>query len=105
MAGTFAPRTPNEARTRTGKGMSYLVPACAFKIIGISTMTLPSRIVPMACFQLMPAGDQAGRQHIGGNADAHGHPKRRVIIDAPGALLHGNRRQVLVVERRGALLR
>ena len=34
--------------------MPYLAPACALSSIGINTMTLPSRIVPMACFQLMP---------------------------------------------------
>src|SRR5215472_6208448 len=53
-AGTFAPRTPNEDRTRTGNGIPYLVPACEFKIIGISTIRLPNKIVPMACCQLMP---------------------------------------------------
>ena len=53
-AGMFAPRTPNEARTKTGNGMPYLVPACAFSTIGISTIRLPSRIVAMACHQFMP---------------------------------------------------
>ena len=54
IAGTFAPRTPNDERTSTGNGMPYLVPACALRIIGISTITFPSKIVPIACFQLMP---------------------------------------------------
>ncbi len=53
-AGTFAPRTPNEARTKTGNGMPYFAPAWAFSSIGISTITFPSRMVPIACFQLMP---------------------------------------------------
>src|ERR1700740_862718 len=53
IAGTFAPRTPNEARTNTGKGIPYFVPACAFKIIGINTIRLPSRIVAMAWYQFM----------------------------------------------------
>jgi hypothetical protein len=53
-AGMFAPRTPNEARTSTGNGIPYLVPACAFSTIGTSTMMLPSRIVKIACFQLIP---------------------------------------------------
>ena len=54
MAGTFAPRTPNDARTYTGKGIPYFVPACAFNSMGTSTIRFPSRIVPIACFQLMP---------------------------------------------------
>jgi len=48
------PRTPNEARTNTGNGMPYLAPAWALSSIGTSTIRLPSRMVPMACFQLMP---------------------------------------------------
>jgi hypothetical protein len=31
-----------------------LVPACAFRIIGTSTIELPSRIVSIACHQFMP---------------------------------------------------
>ncbi len=53
-AGMLAPRTPNEARTNTGKGMPYFAPACAFSSMGMSTIRLPSRMVPMACHQLMP---------------------------------------------------
>ena len=34
--------------------MPYLAPACALRIIGISTMMLPNKMVPMACFQLIP---------------------------------------------------
>jgi hypothetical protein len=54
MAGTFAPSTPNGARTSTGNGMPYLAPACAFSSIGTSTIRLPSRMVPIACHQFMP---------------------------------------------------
>jgi hypothetical protein len=54
MAGTFAPSTPNGARARTGNGMPYLAPACAFSNIGTSTTRFPSRIVPRACHQFMP---------------------------------------------------
>ena len=53
-AGILAPRTPKEARTNTGKGIPYFAPACAFSSMGTSTMRLPSRMVPMACHQLMP---------------------------------------------------
>ena len=53
-AGMLAPRTPKEARTKTGNGMPYLAPACALSSMGISTIRLPSRMVPMACHQLMP---------------------------------------------------
>ena len=55
MAGTFAPFVPNAARLRTGKDTPYFVPAWAFKIIGISTIVLPSKIVIIACHQFMPA--------------------------------------------------
>ena len=53
-AGTFAPRTPNDARTNTGNGMPYLAPACALSSMGISTIRLPSKMVPTACHQLIP---------------------------------------------------
>src|SRR5215218_6719877 len=54
MAGTFAPRTPKLARHRTGNDNPYLVPACALRIIGTSTIVLPNRIVIMACHHFMP---------------------------------------------------
>ena len=53
-AGTFAPLTPKLARHSTGNETPYLVPACAFRIIGTRTTTLPSRIVTIACHQVMP---------------------------------------------------
>ena len=54
MAGMFAPLTPKLARHRTGNDTPYFVPACAFRIIGTSTIELPRRIVIIACHQLMP---------------------------------------------------
>ena len=53
-AGTFAPRTPKLARHSTGNEMPYFVPACALRIIGTRTITLPSRIVSIACHHRMP---------------------------------------------------
>ena len=53
-AGRLAPRTPKLARQSTGNEMPYLVPACAFSTIGTSTMVLPSRMVAIACHQLIP---------------------------------------------------
>ena len=50
----FAPRTPKLARQSTGKEIPYFVPACALRIIGSRTMTLPRRIVTIACHQVMP---------------------------------------------------
>lgn len=44
-------------------------------------------------------GDEAGSKHVGGNANAHGHPERGVIVSAPGALLHGNGSEIGIVER------
>ena len=52
--GMFAPRTPNDARTSTGNGMPYFVPACALSSIGTRTIRFPSRIVPTACHQFIP---------------------------------------------------
>src|SRR5687767_10251885 len=54
-AGTFAPSVPKLARHSTGNDTPYFVPACAFSIIGISTIVLPSRMVTIACHQFMPA--------------------------------------------------
>src|SRR6185503_16854656 len=69
-AGMFAPRVPKEARQKTGKGMPYFVPACAFRIIGITTMTLPRKMVMMACDQFMPPpiSDEAS-MYVGMQAD------------------------------------
>src|SRR5688572_7699950 len=53
-AGTFAPRTPKLARHNTGNDTPYFVPACAFRIMGTSTIVLPRRIVTIACHQFMP---------------------------------------------------
>ena len=53
-AGRLAPRSPNEARANTGKGMPYLVPACPVSSIGASTIRLASAMVSTACFQSMP---------------------------------------------------
>ena len=86
IAGTCAPRTPNGARTKTGKGMPYFAPAWAFRIIGIRTMRLPSRMVR----RLLPvhaARDQRRGQHVGGDLHRHGEPQRDVVVGAPGSLL------------------
>src|SRR5450759_400673 len=53
-AGTLAPFTPNDARQSTGKEIPYFVPACAFRIIGMRTIVLPSRMVTIACHQVIP---------------------------------------------------
>src|SRR5579875_3309194 len=54
MAGTLAPRSPNDARAKTGYGMPYLVPAWLFSSIGSSTTTLATAIVMTACTQFRP---------------------------------------------------
>src|SRR4051794_27806838 len=54
IAAMFAPLTPNGARHNTGNEIPYRVPACALSTIGISTITLPSRMVSIACHQFMP---------------------------------------------------
>jgi hypothetical protein len=54
IAGTLAPFTPNAARQSTGNETPYFVPACALRIIGTSTMTLPSRITVIACHHVIP---------------------------------------------------
>ena len=98
-AGTFAPRTPNEARTNTGKGMPYFfAPACALRSMGTRTIRFPNRIVPTACHQLIPARDETAGEHVGGDADGHGNPERGVVVDAPGALGLGDGREVFVVQ-------
>ena len=46
------------------------------------------------------ARNKARSQHVGGNTNAHRDPKRRVIVDAPGAPIGRNGRQILVVKAR-----
>jgi len=53
-AGTLAPKTPNEARAYTGKGMPYFAPAWALSMMGTSTMPLPRSTSRHACHQLRP---------------------------------------------------
>ncbi|MNE70698.1 hypothetical protein D3C80_1665110 [compost metagenome] len=52
--GTLEPRMPKEERSSTGKGIPYLVPAKAFSVRGIRTMTLASRIASSASPTLRP---------------------------------------------------
>ena len=52
--GRCVPCRPNEARANTGKGMPYFVPACALSTMGINTMTLPRKMVRIACHQFIP---------------------------------------------------
>ena len=54
IAGTFAPFTPKLARHNTGNDTPYFVPACALRIIGSSTIVLPSRMVSIACHHVIP---------------------------------------------------
>src|SRR4051812_29400059 len=69
-AGMLAPAVPNEARQNTGNGMPYLVPACAFRIIGTTTIALPKKIVSTACHQFIPPpiSDDAS-MYVGMQAD------------------------------------
>ena len=53
-AGTLAPRVPKAARRSTGNGIPYEVPGWALSVIGTSTITLPRKIVSVACHQFMP---------------------------------------------------
>src|SRR5215218_1676285 len=55
IAAKLALRTPNEARTKTGNGTPYLVPAWAFRSIGIRTSMFPKEMVNSACHQFIPA--------------------------------------------------
>src|SRR5260370_36058820 len=45
MAGTIAPRTPNEARAKTGKGMAYWAPARANKRKGMKKSAVARQTV------------------------------------------------------------
>jgi hypothetical protein len=54
IAAMLAPRTPKLARHSTGNDTPYFVPACALRIIGTSTITLPSRMTIIACHQVIP---------------------------------------------------
>jgi hypothetical protein len=57
-----------------GNGMPYLVPACAFKIIGTRTIVLPRKMVTTACHQFIPSAisDEA-IIYVGMHADIEIH--------------------------------
>ena len=96
--GMFAPRTPNEARTRTGNGMPYFVPACALSSIGHQDDEIAEQDRADGLPPVHAAGDQSRGQHVGGNADAHGDPEGGVVVDIPGALFGRDGREVGVEE-------
>ncbi|MNE76080.1 hypothetical protein D3C80_1722930 [compost metagenome] len=52
--GTLEPRMPKDERSSTGKGMPYLVPGKAFKVSGINTTVLASRIASSASPTVSP---------------------------------------------------
>src|SRR6478672_606273 len=73
-AGIFAPQVPKLARQYTGKGMPYFVPACAFRIIGTSTTTLPRNTVSTACHQFIPWSiNPDASMYVGMQADIEIH--------------------------------
>src|ERR1700693_2159035 len=70
----FAPRTPNADRQYTGNGMPYFVPACALRIIGMSTMALPKKIVSTASYQFIPSEiSEEASMYVGMHADLEIH--------------------------------
>src|SRR5580700_617309 len=80
-AGMFAPRTPNDARQYTGKGMPYFVPAWALRIMGSSTMALPKKIVSTASYQFMPSEmSEEASMYVGMHADIEIHSAAMSII-------------------------
>jgi hypothetical protein len=65
-AGRFAPKTPNEARAKTGYGIPYFVPAWLFASIGTRTMMFASMIVRIAWYQAIPRRTRpAARPQVG----------------------------------------
>src|SRR5438309_873674 len=55
-AATLAPKTPKDARAKTGYGIPYLVPAWLFASIGIRTMMFATAIVRMDWYKARPQG-------------------------------------------------
>ena len=51
----FAPTVPKLARISTGNGIPYFAPGCPLRIIGTSTMQLPSATVSTACHHDIPS--------------------------------------------------
>src|SRR5471032_1590300 len=95
----FAPSVPNDARQYTGNGMPYLVPAWALRIMGMSTMTLPRKIVSTACHQFIPPemSDEAS-MYVGMHADIEihsaamsfvAHLRSRMRVGARSAFQYG----------------
>ncbi|MNG38317.1 hypothetical protein D3C84_1259770 [compost metagenome] len=52
--GILEPRMPKDERSNTGNGMPYLVPGNAFRVSGINTMMLASRIATSASPTVRP---------------------------------------------------
>src|SRR5206468_8837045 len=79
--------------------MPYLVPACAFRIIGASTIVLPRKIVSTACHQLIPSAmSEDASMYVGTQADIEiqsaamsfiAHLRSRSLAGARSWLMYG----------------
>src|SRR5438067_6688378 len=81
-AATFAPAVPNEERAKTGNGMPYLVPACAFRRIGTSTMRFPRPMVNSACHHDMPVATRPpASMYVGMQCAIEIHSAAKLYVD------------------------
>ena len=81
-AGTFEPRMPKDARASTGNGMPYRVPACAIEHHRhaddqVAEHDRDDRLLPVHA-----GADEAGREHVGRDADREPDPERGDVIGA-----------------------
>ena len=98
IAGMLAPRVPKEARAKTGKEIPYFVPACALSTIGNQHDQVSEKNGEDGLPPIHAAADQARRQHVSGDANAHPDPERGDVPGGPGPLGRRDRREVGVVK-------
>jgi hypothetical protein len=78
--------------------MPYRVPACAFRIIGITTIRLPAKIVRIACHQFMPPPiSEEASMYVGMQADMEIQSAAKAA-DSPSPPFRRHRRQVGIDE-------
>ena len=84
-AGILAPRTPNDARTSTGNGMPYFVPGMRIQQHRnqhdqVAEQNRSDRLPPAHASR-----NESRRKHVSRDANAHRHPQRSIVIEAPGS--------------------
>ena len=100
VGAAHAERGPDENR----KGNAVLCPRVGVKQHGDEHDEVAEQNGAYGLPPAHAACDQSTGQHVGRNAHRHRDPEGRVIVEAPGALLRRDGRQIFVVQRGVVLL-